>query len=971
MRRRPSSALRLVALLAFVAVLVTAGTALAWDGAGSGTDWSGAGSASDPYVIGSAAQLKGLADSVNTGNTYAGVFFRLAGDIDLAGDPWTPIGGACALGADSVPTGDHFDGTFDGADHIISGISISNPAAGTGAYGLFGYVDGGTIANLTVAGSLDMGTDPVNEIGGVVGYARAGSLFNVHSAVTVSMHDATGSASMCGGIAGAVENPSTTSTTYVRYCSNAGAVTGRGRVGGIVGAVYCVSDGGVVVDQCFNTGDVTSTTSATKVYAGGIVGYCRGAISACYDQGRMATNGGHYLAGIVGMLQGADPVASLTRCYSTAAFSTYDPGYDRFLFASADSSSAVHISDCFWLPDASNADMSQPYDAAGSWGSQAYVSAVTADQLRGEAPLTGSNETGAFSGSLVDDYLGATALDDAHGSYGFGYVAAGGYPVLGWQLIDGFKVDPASGVPAPLTTYAVSASVAGGHGTATADPATVEAGGTCTITLAPAAGYWVRSITDNGADVSSSVVGATYALTGVTTDHVVVVTYTNGTHVLTYSAGAHGSISGAAAQTVADGAGGSAVTAVAADGYHFAAWTDGSNADPRTDTDVTDDLSVKAIFLPDDAATVRPWDHFTIAVLPDTQYYSESRPDIFDAQTQWVADHAKADNIVFVAHLGDLVDTYNSASQWRNARDSMAIVRAAGIPWSVVPGNHDVGYVTHDVSFFDGSFPYTDLTGFSWYGGHYPATSNASNYELFSAMGQRFIVLNLVCDPTLLADATDWANSVLTTYADRKAIVIAHGYVDTSGAFISGGAVSGAAVWNDVVRLHGNVVAVLCGHYSGEYAGTSTGAAGNTVYDLLTDYQDLPDGGDGWLRLYEFSPLQDKVTAVTYSPYLDEYQTDADSSFDLPLAQDSHKDHIHERWRRLRQRRRGDRLADRRSGPRPMPGPRSPAGTRTRPAPSSWRSPTPSARTRRCTRCGGGPHRSRCSSRAPARSGRA
>ena len=244
--------------------------------------------------------------------------------------------------------------------------------------------------------------------------------------------------------------------------------------------------------------------------------------------------------------------------------------------------------------------------------------------------------------------------------------------MLGWQLIPGFKVDPASGVPAPVKTYAVSATVVGGHGTAVADPATVEAGGSCTITLTPAAGYWMRSITDNGADVSGAVVGSAYTITGITSDHTVVVTYTNGTHTLTYSAGAHGSISGSITQTVADGADGSAVVAAAADGYHFAAWTDGSTANPRTDTAVAADVTVKAIFLPDDAATTRPWDHFTIAVLPDTQYYSETYPAIFDDQTQWIADHAKAENIVFVSQLGDLVDTYNSASQWQHARDSMA-----------------------------------------------------------------------------------------------------------------------------------------------------------------------------------------------------------------------------------------------------------------------------------------------------------
>ena len=73
-------------------------------------------------------------------------------------------------------------------------------------------------------------------------------------------------------------------------------------------------------------------------------------------------------------------------------------------------------------------------------------------------------------------------------------------------------------------------------------------------------------------------------------------------------------------------------------------------------------------------------DYFTIAVIPDTQYYSESFPAIFDQQTQWIAANAQTQNIVFVAHLGDLVENYNSTTEWQNAVHSMGIIRNAGYP---------------------------------------------------------------------------------------------------------------------------------------------------------------------------------------------------------------------------------------------------------------------------------------------------
>jgi len=68
------------------------------------------------------------------------------------------------------------------------------------------------------------------------------------------------------------------------------------------------------------------------------------------------------------------------------------------------------------------------------------------------------------------------------------------------------------------------------------------------------------------------------------------------TYTLTYTAGAHGSISGTSPQTVNYGDSGSAVTAVPDTNYRFAKWSDGSTTNPRTDVDVTANISVTASF---------------------------------------------------------------------------------------------------------------------------------------------------------------------------------------------------------------------------------------------------------------------------------------------------------------------------------------------------------------------------------------
>ena len=865
--------------------------ATTWDGISSSTDWSGAGTADDPYVISAAAQLKGLADSVNSGTAYSGSFFKLTQDINLADYAWMPIGGHCPLTASEqgVPTGLYFGGVFDGCNHTIGGINISNPAAETGAYGLFGYVNGGTIANLNVAGSLDMGDNYTSAVGSVVGYTT-GSLYNLHSSMTVSVADpTTNTASETGGIAGVVANISSSPALYVRYCSNTGDVTGRGRMGGIAGAVYCESEGGVIVDQCFNTGYIKSVFSTKKIFTGGIVGYCQGYITNCYNQGNMETNNGHYLAGIAGILTGATPVypvASMSNCYSTANFTGYSPNYDRWLYGSADFNPAVHITNCFYL--VTNSDMTQPNEN-DSWGTQTHVSPITVAELQGAAEMTGSNRTGTFSGYVVPNYLGAADSDNPHGLYGFAYEQTNSYPILAWQQMPNLIID-LNNLPAPVGYYTVSASITGSGGIVTVEPRTIWQDGSCVITISPAAGYNLASLTDNGIDVFSSVENNIYTINNITVNHTITATFFNNTYTLTYTAGEHGALSGTSSQTVVAGADGTAVTAVAENGYHFAAWSDGSIENPRTDVNVNADIAAKAIFLIDDPGEMQDQDHFTIAVLPDTQFYTERYPAIFDRQTQWIADNARAQNIVFTVHLGDMVNDHGNTTQWQNARDSMSILRAAGMPYSVVPGNHDMSYVTSDLTNYNTYFPYTDFSDYSWYGGHYPENCNASNYALFSALGQDFIVLNLVCAPSLLADATDWANAILAQYSTRKAIIVTHGYIDTDGNYQDTQTVAGLDVWDNIVKHHSNVIAVLCGHCDGQYYNTDTGINGNIVYNLLSNYQEQPNGGNGWLRLYEFYPLTNTLKAVTYSPYLDRYDTSTYGQFELPLAQNSYDD---------------------------------------------------------------------------------
>jgi hypothetical protein len=76
------------------------------------------------------------------------------------------------------------------------------------------------------------------------------------------------------------------------------------------------------------------------------------------------------------------------------------------------------------------------------------------------------------------------------------------------------------------------------------------------------------------------------------------------TYTLTYNAGVNGTLSGSTTQVVASGGSGIAVTAVANQWFQFAGWSDGSMANPRTDTNVTQDKTVTANFVT--ASAIQP-----------------------------------------------------------------------------------------------------------------------------------------------------------------------------------------------------------------------------------------------------------------------------------------------------------------------------------------------------------------------------
>jgi hypothetical protein len=279
---------------------------------------------------------------------------------------------------------------------------------------------------------------------------------------------------------------------------------------------------------------------------------------------------------------------------------------------------------------------------------------------------------------------------------------------------------------------------------------------------------------------------------------------------------------------------------------------------------------------------------FSIVMLPDTQNYSQKHPDLFFAQTNWIKQNRDSENIVFVTHMGDLVNDHNrEPSEWKVADEAMAVLDGV-VPYGVTIGNHDYdsdggqqGIATMYLQHFN---PDRRFKGRSWYGG---ASSNGLNScQLFSGGGVDFVILHLEFNTP--DDALSWAQSVLDRHPARPAIVVMHNYLfgqdgvgrDTRREYRNDGN-SGEQIWEKFIRRSPQIFMVLCGHMgsTGEYHQISTNDAGATVLEILADYQDRKNGGDGWLRLIRFVPASREIEVRTYSPSLDRFETDSNSQF--------------------------------------------------------------------------------------------
>lgn len=293
-----------------------------------------------------------------------------------------------------------------------------------------------------------------------------------------------------------------------------------------------------------------------------------------------------------------------------------------------------------------------------------------------------------------------------------------------------------------------------------------------------------------------------------------------------------------------------------------------------------------------------PADSFTIAALPDTQGYhgrgAKRSPDssepvdnpVLTSHLDWLLANREAQRIVFVTHVGDIVD-YNRHEEWLVARRELDRLRGV-LPFSLTVGNHDME-ADGNASLYQRYFPAARFEAFSWYAGTFEpdATSlqvsgnNVNSVQLFSAGGFDFVHLSLECnapDPVVA-----WADGQLSHHADRIALITTHmdlgplekpsspeGYMEDPKGRMSWTKIHGERgnspeqLWHKLYRKHRNLLLIFSGDQSRTMALrlSQPGDHGNTVHAVLSDY-----GSSGPMRLYRFLPAERRIEVITYDTF--------------------------------------------------------------------------------------------------------
>ena len=230
-----------------IATFLSSTLMAAWDGSTT-TAPSGSGTEASPYLIATEANLAWVAANSSSWSKY----FQQTADLDLGSYSWTPIGNNSTK----------FTGTYDGNGYVIDNLYYNDPSANY--VGLFGYVSGGTLTNITIGSGYVYGN---GYVAGICGALKSGAISTCANNATVYAKQERN-----GGVCAWAE------TSTITDCINYGLISGFNFTGGVLG--HC-NKNDVTISSCVNVGQVFGL----RVTCGNLIGFnlnSSATVSNCY-----------------------------------------------------------------------------------------------------------------------------------------------------------------------------------------------------------------------------------------------------------------------------------------------------------------------------------------------------------------------------------------------------------------------------------------------------------------------------------------------------------------------------------------------------------------------------------------------------------------------------------------------------------------------------------------------------------------
>lgn len=293
-----------------------------------------------------------------------------------------------------------------------------------------------------------------------------------------------------------------------------------------------------------------------------------------------------------------------------------------------------------------------------------------------------------------------------------------------------------------------------------------------------------------------------------------------------------------------------------------------------------------------------PRSSFTLPVLPDTQFYSRYSAsqffpkygtNPFEVQTEWLVERQDDLNIPFVVHVGDVVDQNWVTGEWDAAQKAMDILTDGGLPYSILPGNHDT------VNMSARSSESNSANFLQRFNASAMASRSGSTYVdafqnglssayIFEAEGHEWMSLALAWNAS--TDTYAWAQGVLNAHPGIPVILSSHAIINIAEDQLSPAPWWwGDELWDSLIRMNDQIIVTVNGHFHGTTMRERTNDFGHPVYQVLTDYQMAADGGNGYLTLFEFDLTHDRIDVESVSPWITRKDEDALTSSDAPYLE--------------------------------------------------------------------------------------